>query len=218
MESDLLVSGLLVFSPVVVLIALMVVFRHISKKDREGLEKKKQEIAKFKKEILEYGEFEILHNAYKDYESKYQSADKIDELEIEFVMIDKKISTEYANAKDQHNEFSNWRLSLIGIFISYYLATGIIEYFSNYINQALSSDYVILYKVVSTVVFLALLLDITIVTMYFFMKFVYASDKKNEIINEEYLEVLLFNDKSLEIRKIVIKNRIDELKRIELMN
>lgn len=104
-------------------------------------------------------------------------------------------------------------MSLLGILISFYLAAGFIEIISNSIGQALVSDNVIFYKVVIFVVFLALLVDITVFVMFVSMKLVYGLDKKDEKMREEYLEVLSFNDKILEIRKIVIKNRIDDLKR-----
>lgn len=204
---------LIVSSPVLIFIAIMAWFKYKKNKGRKELEKKKWKITKLKNARLKYSDFEILYNAYKDYEKKYQSVDEIAALEIEFVMIDKRISTEYIKEKDQHNEFSNWKMSLLGILISFYLAAGFIETISNSIGQALASDNVIFYKVVFFVVFLALLVDITVFVMFVSMKLVYGLDKKDEKMREGYLEVLSFNDKILEIRKIAIKNRIDDLKR-----
>ncbi|MBC3798043.1 hypothetical protein [Acetobacterium tundrae] len=213
MVSDLLVSGLLVFSPVLVLIAIIVVFRYIGKKDRKGLDKKKWEIDKLKKAKLEYGDFEILSYAYRVYENEYQSIDEIDALDIEYVIIDKEISTEYTKENEQHKKLADWKMSLVGILISFYLTDGIIDAFFDPIKQAMISDNVILYKVVSFVVFFALFADITVFVLLILMKAVYAADKKDDKIREEYLDVLLFNDKLLEIKKVIIKNRIEELKK-----
>ncbi len=204
---------LFVSSPVLIFIVITIWFIYKSNKDRKVIEVKKQEIDKLKNEKAEYGDFEILNNAYRVYKNEYQAIDEIDILEIEFVIIDKKISTVYAKEKDQYNELSNFKISLIGVFISFFLTAGFIESFYNSIREAMTSDNVILYKVIIIVVFLALFIDITVFVMFVLMKVIYSTDKKDGKIREEYLDVLLFKDKLQEIRKIIIKNRIDELKR-----